>query len=132
MSSDDRSSSNPSGRRGARRPARTIDLKADEVASSPVADSPSETQQVPEQPAEPSPAAQVIVEEPSTQSVEPVSASPAYTEAPTPETDASGVNPPPPPGDPSVEDRGSSGERPLLGLLRLIGAGAVGAALALL
>src|SRR5215212_5284028 len=132
MSSDERSSSNPPGRRGARRPERTIDLKADEVASSPVADSPRETQEVPAQPAEASPAAQVIVEEPSTQSVEPVSASPAYTEAPMPETDASGGNPPPPPEDPSVEDRGSSGERPRFGLLRSIGAAAVGAALALL
>src|SRR4051812_28025357 len=99
MSSDERSSSNPPGRRGARRLARTIDLKADEVAGGPVTASPSETQEVPEQPAEPSAAAQVLVEEPSTQSIEPISASPAYTEAPMPETDASGGNPPPPPGD---------------------------------
>jgi hypothetical protein len=133
MSSDERPPSNPAGRRGARRPARTIDLKADEVASSPVADSPSETQDTPQQPAEPAPAAQVIVEEPSTQSIEPVSASPVYSEPPTSETDASGANPPPPPADPSLNDRdSSSGERPLLGLVRLIGAGAVGAALALL
>ena len=142
MSSDKPPPSDTAGRRGARRPARTIDLKAEEIASSPIAASTSETQEVPQQPAEPATAAQqaseapataqVIVEEPSVQPAEPVSATSAQTESPLLETDTSGANPPPPPSEPSLNAPGSSNERPLLGLLRLIGAGAVGAALVLL
>jgi hypothetical protein len=142
MSSDKPPPSDTADRRGARRPARTIELKADEIASSPIAASTSETQEVSEQAAKPATAAQhasdapaaarVIVEEPSIQSAEPVSASSAHAEPILPESGTSGDLPPPPPSGPSSNVRGSSSERPLLGFLRLMGAGAVGAALVLL
>jgi hypothetical protein len=141
MSSDKPAPSDTAGRRGARRPARTIELKADEIASSPIAGSTSETQES-QQPAELATAAQhasdapaaaqVVAEEPSVQSAEPASASSAHAEPLLPESDTSGEPSLPPPSEPSSNARGSSSERPLLGLLRLMGAGAVGAALALL
>src|SRR5215204_1521261 len=112
MSSDKPPPSDTAGRRGARRPARTIELKADEIASSPVADAPSETQEGTQQPAEPAAtapqaseapaAAHVIVEEPSVQSAEPVSLSSGHTDSVLPDTDTSGANPPPPPSGPSL------------------------------
>src|SRR5215208_2487289 len=132
MSSDKGSPSNASSQSGTFRPARTIDLTADEIASSRVAGSPSEVQETAQQPGDSPAAAQVFVGEPPVQSDQPASASSTHTEPPTPETESSGANFPPPPSDPPPKNRGSSGERPLLGFWRLMSAGALGAVLALL
>src|SRR5215216_7269281 len=138
MSSDKGSPSDASSQSGTRRPARTINLAADEIASSPVAESSSPEQQSVGEADSPMPR-QVSVEKSSTQSDQTASNTSAQAEQPTPaaetmlrmEADASASEPPPRDPEPTTRSRDSSVDR-RHSFWRMLGAGAVGAMLALL
>jgi hypothetical protein len=128
MSSAKRPPSDPPGARGPRRPGRTIELPASEVASEPVTPAPDE--QVAAEP--PVPAPQVTTEEASLESaptaVEPPAAEPASA-SPT-QSDGS-VSEPPPPSDAGSGGSVNPDAKPAKGLpWRLIGIGAAAVAAA--